>query len=66
MKDSLESLYKDRDEAEQAVFDLEEEIRGLEEESDEWCSIFHELTEAENNVAYIQSWIESIEGGYEE
>lgn len=53
MKDSLERLYQDRDEAEQEVFDLEEEIRDMEEESDEWCSVFHELTEAENRVSYI-------------
>jgi uncharacterized protein YfcZ (UPF0381/DUF406 family) len=66
MKDSLERLYQDRDEAEQLVFDLEEEIRNHEEESDEWCSLFHELTEAENNVSYIQAWITSHEGGYEE
>lgn len=66
MKDSLESLYQDRDEAEQLVFDLEEEIRDHEEKSDEWCSLFHELTEAENNVSYIQAWIRSHEEGYED
>jgi uncharacterized protein YfcZ (UPF0381/DUF406 family) len=66
MKDSLERLYQDRDEAEQAVFDLEEELRNYEEDSDEWCDVYHELTEAENHAAYIQAWIESIEGGYEE
>jgi uncharacterized protein YfcZ (UPF0381/DUF406 family) len=62
MKDSLERLYQDRDEAEQEVFDLEEEIRDHEEESAEWCYLFHELTEAENRVRYIQAWISSHEG----
>jgi hypothetical protein len=66
MKDSLERLYRDRNEAEQAVFDIAEELRNYEEDSDEWCDIFHELTEAENSVDYIQSWIDSIESGYEE
>ena len=66
MKDSLERLYQDRDEAEQAVHDLGEELLNYEEDSDEWCDLFHELTEAENHVSYIQTWIESIEGGYED
>lgn len=66
MKDSLERLYQDRDEAEQAVHDLGEELLNYEEDSDEWCDLFHELTEAENNVSYIQAVIKSHEEGYED
>lgn len=66
MKDELERLYQDRNEAEQAVFDIAEELRNYEEDSDKWCTLFRELNEAENNVDYINAWISSIESGFEE
>lgn len=70
MKTEIERLYEDRSQAEQELFELEEELNAHEREyghdNDEWESLHHEVNEKENEVAYINSWIQSHEQGYEE
>ena len=75
MKNELERLIEDRNDAEADLEHLYEELSAIErefpdpevhEEMDEWNSLFREVSEQENHVSYLTACIDSIEGGYEE
>lgn len=70
MKEELERLIQDRNDAEDELEHLEEELSALEQaegcDSEEWESLHREVNEQANHVAYLYSWIESYEGGYED
>jgi len=72
MNEELERLIEERREAEQTLFELEEELNAFErahpddcEDFEEWNNLHAEVNEQANHVAYLNSWIESYELGYE-
>ena len=72
MNEELKQLIEYRNEAENDLERLEEELNTFEhlhpedhQDFEEWNDLFEEVNEAVNHVAYLNSWIESYEGGYE-
>lgn len=73
MNDELEKLIEDRNNSENEMIRLEEELADLErslgadyEDSEEWNSLNDECNELNNWVSYLNACISSIQGGYEE
>ncbi len=72
MNEELERLIEDRNQAEDDLEHLEEELNAFErlhpedhQDFEEWNDLHNEVNEATNHVAYLNCWIESYEGGYE-
>ena len=54
-------LLDEEDTAEREVHELREELSEYEEETDEWYDVFHQLSEAENHLYYLQRCMEDFD-----
>ena len=68
MNEELSKLIEDRNQAEDDLECLEEELCAFErkhpedhQDFKEWNDLYHEVNEQTNHVAYLNSWIESYE-----
>lgn len=53
-----DELNEEIDAQEQLVSELEEDLRNLEEDSEEWCEIERELSDAQNHLRYLEMFLD--------